>query len=172
MGSYSNLPWSGCLQKVAGDESTSRASCKGSLTIDVACKKHLVDLILADFCLESIVGVSKGGVGDCLKKSCNLLFEETRTRNGVCTMLLVSSAWHRTLKLAKCHLLVINPLHVEFRFSGIFCGWLSLNCSNEHVDIHWGRTSQLRDGLFVSKQSCQSSECQQSHNTQDLLVVV
>ena len=46
-----------------GDESTSRASCKGSLTIDVACKKHLIDLILADFCLESVVGVSRGGLG-------------------------------------------------------------------------------------------------------------
>ena len=50
-----------------GDESTSRASCKGSLTIDVACKKHLVDLILADFCLEYVVGVSKG-VGGLFKK--------------------------------------------------------------------------------------------------------
>ena len=60
MGSYSNLPWSGCLQQVDGDESTSRASCKGSLTIDGACKNHLVDLILADFCLESVVGVSRG----------------------------------------------------------------------------------------------------------------
>ena len=46
-----------------GDESTSRASFKGSLTIDVACKKQLVDLILADFCLESVVGVSRGGLG-------------------------------------------------------------------------------------------------------------
>ena len=25
-------------------------------------KKHLVDLILADFCLESVVGVSSGGL--------------------------------------------------------------------------------------------------------------
>ena len=73
-----------------GDESTSRASCKGSLTIDVACKKYLVDLILADFCLESVVGVSRG-VGDYLKESCNLLFEETRTRNGVCTVLVLLS---------------------------------------------------------------------------------
>ena len=46
-----------------GDESTSRASCKGSLTTYVACKKHLVDLILAYFCLESVVGVSSGGLG-------------------------------------------------------------------------------------------------------------
>ena len=61
MGSYSNLPRSGCLQKVDGDKSTSRASCKGSLTIDVACQKHLVDLNLADFCPESVVGVRRGG---------------------------------------------------------------------------------------------------------------
>ena len=46
-----------------GDESTSRASCKGSLTLDAVCKKHLVDLILADFCLESVVGVSSGSLG-------------------------------------------------------------------------------------------------------------
>ena len=74
-----------------GDESTSRASCKGSLTIDVACQKCLVDLNLADFCLESVVGVRRGGLGIVSKNPRNLLFEDRRTRHGVCTVLVLLS---------------------------------------------------------------------------------
>lgn len=42
-------------------------------------KKHLVDLILADFCLESVVGVSSGVLGT-VKKNLQFLFEDRRTR--------------------------------------------------------------------------------------------
>ena len=54
-------------------------------------KKHLGRPDFGRFLSGICCWGKQGGFGDCRKKSCNLLFEDRRTRNGVCTVLVLLS---------------------------------------------------------------------------------
>ena len=80
--------------------------------------KHLVNLILIDFCLESVVRVCKGGLGTAKEFLAILLFEDGRTRNGVCTVTVFDEHGQKHMVS-----LVLSDFCLEF-VVGVCCGGL------------------------------------------------